>query len=98
MRSFFVLAVTLICTALFGESQREKIYVDSQNIAFDGNTILINIDSIWMKTHALYSDGQGMYIDGYDSWMCPVCKYINPEETLQCFRCNYIMRPKASLD
>ncbi len=98
MRCFFVLSVTLVCSALFGETQSEKIYVDSQNIAFDGNTIWVNMDSLWVKTHALYSDGKGMCIDGYDSWLCPVCKYINPADTLQCFRCNYTMRPKVSLD
>ena len=75
----------------------KKTYISPQQIAFDQNKIMVNINDFIVQTCALHSDAEGVYFVRYRNdeactppdWECENsdCKACNPCWMARCSEC-----------
>lgn len=73
----------------------EKIYVQVEDLAFDGSKILYRngINSIFEEAESLHVDSLGYYVaksDNLIDWKCPRCGYANrSKRPYNCANCSW---------
>ena len=91
MRFGVVFSSLCFFASLFGENKTEdRIYLNKNQIAIDGNHLFVFIDNQWKPTEALFSDANGVYVLGrkwYEPWDCAFCGATNPPHHLVCWNC-----------
>jgi len=63
------------------------MYIDPNNIRFDQKDIFVYLNQNWIKTNAIYSDENGLFIPVND-WICGVCHRENKRQMFECEYCH----------
>lgn len=75
--------------------QREKMYVQPSQIAFERNSIFVQLGNQWIPVASLHVDAEGIFIiqDERETdplhWSCPRCKFQNFIGDNKCKRCGW---------
>ncbi len=70
---FGIINISNLLFATENQEPAEKIYVDPQHIVMHENNLFVNLHQIWVRTNALYSDAEGLYVTSNSAWPLPFC-------------------------
>jgi hypothetical protein len=70
-------------------AEKDRIYIESNNITFQNNAIHVAVGNNWVKTDTLYSDARGVYVDANKiGWTCSRCGWYNTTSIRYCENCD----------
>ena len=91
MKSIFFLLLGLFTLSQGFCNEREKIYIQPNQISIATDGIFVHLDNQWIPTETLHADANGIYITNdlrderkWIDWICPHCKTINGPLDFRC--------------